>query len=359
MGNKLYLFLIGLLLNSLAFYSFGCGISVDSRQSALPHPAQSSPEEISDGAAVVRFVPQRTESPPPNSQGTIVDEQHAWVAAGFTDLRRTSDGGRTWHRLRAASVNASPLGAVGEVHRVYFITSTRGWLDTSSGTWQTEEGGSTWRRIFPKGSTPRFADMQHGWINVPVTKSSEQSYVTEDGGQTWRPCGHRRDYKGHTPGNNAYFLTPRLGWTVTGYTANRQTINGVARTNDGGCHWQQLWTSNENPDETYGDIYFLNEQEGWLAGAYLGNLYHTTDGGRTWDDVPLPTENIGVLSVHFTSANDGWIITALRSENDTGVYRTTNGGRTWRQLMMSEVVSGNVIPAEWEAGRLLQMLYAS
>src|SRR5260370_1807150 len=215
-----------------------------------------------------------------------------------------------------------------------FITPTRGWLKAGSGTWQTDDGGTTWRLLFPSGSNvPAFADDRHGWFNVPVGESAEQSYTTQDGGLTWQPCGSQRGSKGQHPDATAYFLTPQLGWGITGRTIERQTIYGVARTADGGCSWQQLWVSNNNPDEWYADIYFINEREGWLAGKANGSLYHTTSGGKTWNSLPLPYAGSKVTHVYFANHKEGWIILTKTDGSAAAFFTTAKEGRTGKHLM--------------------------
>jgi photosystem II stability/assembly factor-like uncharacterized protein len=255
-------------------------------------------------------------------------------------------------------------GVIGEVYGAYFVAQ-HGWLKAFSGTWQTSDGGLTWRRIFKdRYDGLYFADSQHGWMNLR-SDSAQQSYLTDDGGETWKPCGSLRQDNGQQPGRNVYFLSPKLGWAITSHVyKDRRRIEGFARTIDGGCHWEQVWTSFEHPDARYSDVYFLNENEGWLAGEMV--LYHTTDRGKNWYQVLRPTEGTNVHHVYFASAEEGWIIGGHKnmSAGDTGLYYTGDGGYTWRQLTGNEVVKGfeennrlTGIPENWKAGRLFQMLY--
>jgi photosystem II stability/assembly factor-like uncharacterized protein len=191
----------------------------------------------------------------------------------------------------------------------------------------------------------------------------QQSYVTVDGGETWERCGPVRKYNTHIPTDRSFFLNSELGWTITNRTVDRQSVDGVARSNDVGCTWQQLWTSRDNPDETYSDIYFLNEEEGWLAGNYIGCLRNTTNGGRTWNYLRLPVKGMRISDVYFETSRKGWIINSNPLSTQSGIYRTSDGGATWKQLEVSEMLSGlepgsePKIPPKWKAGRLSQMLF--
>lgn len=194
---------------------------------------------------------------------------------------------------------------------------------------------------------------------------SQKSYVTEDGGRSWRSCELERNYNEQHPGDTTYFLTPTLGWAITSRTVDHKTIYGVARSVDSGCNWQQLWISEANPDEMYSDIYFLNEREGWLSGKANGSLYHTIDGGKTWEQISLPEEHAKVTNVYFVDSREGWIIVKRMGRDDQeGLYHTIDSGRTWRNLRRRELIgspsaksSGSQIPTQWKAGQLLRMLF--
>ena len=57
---------------------------------------------------------------------------------------------------------------------------------------------------------------------------------------------------------------------------------GVYRTDDAGQTWQRAWARD------LGSVHFLSfddAESGWLGGD---QLYHTANGGQTWDVVPLP-----------------------------------------------------------------------
>jgi photosystem II stability/assembly factor-like uncharacterized protein len=363
-----------LIFSSLVFCLADCGAKADRQENDVkraPASSNSHPSPLlkSPGdPTVVRFVAEPTQAPELFSRGSFVDEQHAWVAAGF-DVKRTIDGGRSWQLMRPSPEDESVFGKMGDIHVMpYFITPRRGWLNAIKGTWQTEDGGLTWQQIFADHTSKlHFADEQHGWV-ATYTEKYQQSYLTNDGGETWQPCGARRKLNQQTP-EQVFFLTPQHGWAITSYTDDeRRTVYGVAQSTDSGCSWRQLWTSDEDPDQMYCEIYFLNEMEGWLAGCYsAGNLIETRDGGKTWHRVRTPTDawRATPVDVYFANPKKGWIITrATALGNQEGIYRTNDGGRNWQQLTAEEIRTGSYggsseIPINWKAGKLFQMLYAS
>lgn len=366
--NKSLPYAITLVISILAC-QVGCAVQADHyKESAISASNQSAALQIESPAHTVRFVAETSKPPGLFSGGSYIDEQHAWVAAGF-DVKRTIDGGRSWQLMRLSAESESVIGKLGEIyHLPAFITPRRGWLNISKGLWQTEDAGMTWQQSFAEDTNnPTFADAQHGWI-VTYEGEYQQNHVTKDGGLTWQRCGSKLGLNQQTP-DNAFFLTPKDGWAITNHTDDKGAVTyGVARTSDSGCSWQQLWT--EDQDQRYCGIYFLNEREGWLTGCYsTGQLVQTKDGGRTWRKVHTPVEpwRASPIDVFFSNFREGWLITRATTDGvEDGMYKTADGGRSWRHLSSSEILEGfeqsptaNQVPIAWKAGRLFQMLLFS
>ena len=367
------------MLCTAIVFSLGCGIKGGQEGVAKPVSGPIKPPQTLGNkpldTAMVRFSGQPVETPEPGSVGIFVDELHAWVTDELQakdgkrsgGLARTIDGGQTWMRLSPSSKPNAPDWLPYDYLQVRFVSSTRGWMSGNDSTWQTDDGGDIWRQIFAASFADlRFADDQSGWMNL-ADLSGQQTYLTKDGGQTWQPCGSKRTYSQQVPGDKSYFLTPQVAWAVTSKAHKkdpRSTVKGVAKSTDGGCNWIQLWI-NDNADVRYHDIYFLNENEGWLGGEKT--LLHTMDGGKSWSEIHRPIEEMNTLHVYFVNSKEGWISGGypFMPAEDTGVYRTTNGGETWRQVSDREIVAGFdengrrvEVPEKWKAGKLMQMLYA-
>jgi photosystem II stability/assembly factor-like uncharacterized protein len=86
--------------------------------------------------------------------------------------------------------------------------------------------------------------------------------VTNDGGLTWQNAG---DISGSV--SDIFFLESNHGWAV-----------GV----DISCYRNGEWISIQNPvDVGLNAVYFINEDEGWIAGNN-GVILHSADGGFSW-----------------------------------------------------------------------------
>ncbi len=77
------------------------------------------------------------------------------------------------------------------------------------------------------------------------------------------------------------------------------------------------------------DVWFRDEQEGFVTGSY-GMLLHTTDGGKNWELVSDRMDNAEAYHLNqITPAPDG----ALFIAGEAGfVFRSMDGGLTWDSL---------------------------
>ncbi len=195
----------------------------------------------------------------------------------------------------------------------------------------TEDAGYTWQ-IIPSGTDKalyslHFADPTHGWI------VGQEGLILHsgDGGKSWAR---------QTSGATVYlfsvaFVNAQEGWAV----GDKATF---VHTSDGGKSWtlgklasntgltadQQLLAQ----EPVLYDVKFLDARTGWIVGEF-GNIYHTTDGGRTWktqqgtligegiyDSLDLPT----FFGAAFSDASNG-VAVGL----ETKIARTRDGGAKW------------------------------
>ncbi len=96
------------------------------------------------------------------------------------------------------------------------------------------------------------------------------------------------------------------------------------------------WTKqNSNTLAWLHDVYFLNEQNGWIVGS--GGSYLTTnDGGKTWTKRKNFTDDT-IRQIHFTDASNGWLLCerdlySLGANAPSYLLRTTNGGTDWERI---------------------------
>ena len=91
--------------------------------------------------------------------------------------------------------------------------------------------------------------------------------------------------------------------------------------------WQPVWHGALS--QTIVDWTFISPRVGWILVEGHGalSLMRTTDGGRVFKTMALPTATVG--SWNFSSRQDGWW--SLYTHRVLERWTTTNGGRTWVQ----------------------------
>jgi len=132
--------------------------------------------------------------------------------------------------------------------------------------------------------------------------------------------------------NSVYFQSENLGF-ITCYDGS------ILKSTDGGKNWRQV--ENKNTLPLYG-ISFLNEQVGFAVGGqsncggtgckvpgYL--MLRTSDGGETWDSIPLPYKQADLRTIKFYSPAFG--ITIGPGAN----LFTRDGGQTWTSFTSEEM----------------------
>jgi photosystem II stability/assembly factor-like uncharacterized protein len=134
----------------------------------------------------------------------FVDAQYGWVAGARTTaasaralIYATADGGTTWSRQPAGSVDAICSSAAA-------VDSSRAWiLATDRILLTTTDGGASWAHRVAAGSPDdelngvAFADAHDGWlVGAKTTTGGESRFwmlATGDGGRSWVT----QDLRGH------------------------------------------------------------------------------------------------------------------------------------------------------------------
>jgi hypothetical protein len=97
-------------------------------------------------------------------------------------------------------------------------------------------------------------------------------------------------------------------------------------------HWQEISSIQAEGPISQGSLSFVDSQTGWLSlrlpsssNFNLGRLFHTTDGGHSWAQLPIPTGG----EIHFVDNQRGWVEGGASGDE---LYSTNNGGQSWTRL---------------------------
>jgi len=178
-------------------------------------------------------------------------------------------------------------------------------------------------------------------------------WKTDDWGTTWRPI------------SDGYFATGSIGaitvapsesdvvWVGTGSDGLRSNVivgKGVYRSIDAGETWTHVGLEDAgqigavvvHPDDP--DVAWVAAQGDPFGKNDMRGVFHTTDGGATWDHQLFLSDSVGVIDMemHPTDPNvlyagawrgerKPWTIISGMEEDarEDGIWRSLDGGETW------------------------------
>jgi photosystem II stability/assembly factor-like uncharacterized protein len=259
---------------------------------------------------------------------------------------RTTDGGQNW---QSAIINDLNSAAIDVPH---FLNAQQGWLAVSGtpgagniGTdiWHSTDGGATWTQIQKTGSfLPYPAGISYENAQTAIVAGNVGAYaqtnsvpgvsVSHDGGKTWK-IQFLNLPQGVSGANvSAVETTPPVFFGNVAFLPVFISMKNAAdeqfvlyRSNNSGQTWFQTRPANINAISSA--VYVLDTSHAWATDTTTGKLYNTIDGGTDW----FPTANTPYNFIHlsFTDLNNGWGLTK------TALYHTTDSGKTWQQVAYS------------------------
>jgi photosystem II stability/assembly factor-like uncharacterized protein len=269
----------------------------------------------------------------------------------------------------------TPLSGQLALSAIQMFSPDSGWgigsvNGASERIFKTNDGGNNWQEVTPPepglaGSqlitaVGYFQSLETAWVSYyntePGLPSQPAVWRTRDGGQTWQasqPLDTTGLAETFAP-SNLQFVDDQNGWMLVhvGVGMSHDYVM-LYRSKDGGATWERLLDPDNEVQACYKTgMLFTNAQEGWLTGTCSGVaagvwLYHTGDGGATWQPVQLPApesrpdlftnfENgCGSDQPTFLDAQTGFIaVTCEQLATDPRVtdyflYSTRDGGKSW------------------------------
>ncbi|MEO0106412.1 MAG: YCF48-related protein [candidate division WOR-3 bacterium] len=164
-------------------------------------------------------------------------------------------------------------------------------------------------------------------------------YKTIDGGNSWTNIyGLSLEFVGKM-WDDVFFVDLNNGWLAGANSDIRRTTNGGSS-----------WTTQSAPvSGSLKSIYFINSNEGWIVGGDYdtltgqginGLILHTTNGGTNWT-VQVSNVPYEFWDVYFTDNLNGWVCGYKDTASPGIFYHTTNGGNNWIEVMAPSVTTGH------------------
>jgi photosystem II stability/assembly factor-like uncharacterized protein len=227
---------------------------------------------------------------------------------------------------------------------IWFISPDIGWAVNSAGKIiHTKDGGKSWanQRVDPV-ELPNtylrcmsFSGPTDGWVGAIRGRRIRR---TQDG-VNW--VAIPEESLPRRPGRVCGICAASKDVVYASGTQNPDEDNtGVMRTTDGGRSWSELPIGDRA--NLLIDIYFTDEMHGWVVGGRGGQSYdrlkpvvlYTADGGTTWQDrlegsgIQFPRGEWG-WKIQFLNDRLGFV--SLENFQDAAILKTTDGGRTWQR----------------------------
>ena len=256
----------------------------------------------------------------------FADENRGWVVLGNGNSLLSEDGGETW-RLQTTAQSTSGL------RRITFHSHTNAWGLGGGGAYVTKDQGLTWKAVpidTGEGADDNMLAMEefNPLFNPLLPEESEEPEEVEEEisegptltyDETPEEIQNRLRAQRQRPGRFA----PEGELPPNAEPATPQTV-------------QRQQQPPPPPPEPEGrrrrggrriaSVYFLDAEHAWAVGSG-GSIYHTADGGETWERQLGEQQRNDFREVLFYDDKNGWIA------GDGGVLlETQDGGQTWETL---------------------------
>ena len=241
-----------------------------------------------------------------NSPFYVLDENNAWAILGYDKLYQTSNG-ENWQLVNTSAVNDWASSGVIEL---YFADVNNGWIVNENSIYKSVDKGYNWIKQY-EIQPVSYGSIQQAYFyneNVGWTLSSRQTddstsitlFKTQDGGQNWSIISQLDTPLFGMTATDMVFTDDQNGWIL--YQANYEPyFTSIYKTTDGGLNWTELTL----PVSEVKKMVFVNNDIGWIIGYY--SLHKTSNGGDSWTLQTFTTLHAALSDIFFINENTGWI----------------------------------------------------
>ncbi len=231
-----------------------------------------------------------------------------YAVSFFGEIVKSTDAGKNWELL--------PQGPFQRLNGVWFTSADHGFITTDSSVYATANGGISWNKVLhaPGWMTKiQFINNRTGFV---IGEGQGLFYRTDDGGASWQLL-----YQSELEWpRGMHFVNNNVGYLALDYT--------VIKTVDGGITWSLTSLSPEDPYCSFNEVFFVNQEIGYVAGGcYTAKTFKTVDGGNSWIEQSVSDNYFRGLTLYFIDENKGFL-----GCDGHGFFQTNDGGDTWTRL---------------------------
>ena len=207
-----------------------------------------------------------------------------------------------------------------------------------SGVWRSDDGGRTWTSLdgYPSSYAHSVAVHPQDPDLLYVGSEPAALYRSSDGGMTWEECG---SFRNHPGAHHWSFHGGRASHVRDLHFAEGDPdrmyagieVGGVVRSLDGGDTWQQL--VGMHPDVH--SVHICSSEPETVYAATAGGPYRTDDAGETWTSLLDGLERQYTVPISAAPDDPETLLVAVAKgahRKGAQAYRSTDGGRSWNRL---------------------------
>jgi len=245
-------------------------------------------------------------------------------------LETTANGGKTWAKVTAPSVQLVPpftTSPATAVSTVRFANKSDGWL-FGPALWQTTDAGKKWQRVNLNGDVAALA-----------VAGGEAYASIEQPGRSFVTAKLYRSAVGSGRWTQVKSVAPQNDLTAFGHSAWAGVAPNLWTTVNSGKTWTKLsfqcprsvLSPSAVAASSPADIAIACSDQGFpQPGMSVKEVFTSTNGGRAFREAGQPSEAGQVYQLAMVPGNPK-ILTLEAASGATFLDRSVNGGKTWSQ----------------------------